>query len=67
MVGGGRGGEMVRSWDGASRELLLRRFAAFFDVVPHLPFHVRVDNWCLNVNPHVRMVRCDNSNIEVVR
>ena len=58
---------MFRCWYVASRELLLGRFEAFFGVVPHLPFHVRVGNWCLNVNPHVRAVRCDKSNIEVVR
>ena len=46
-------GDMVRSWYVASRELLLRRFEAFFGVVPQLPFNVRVDNLCLNVNPHV--------------
>ena len=65
--GGGSGREIFRCWDVARRELLLRRFEAFFGVVPHLPFHVRVDNWCLNVNPHVRLVRCENSKIEVVR
>ena len=52
---------MVKCCYVASRQLLPRRFEAFFRVVPHLPFHVRLDNWFLNVNPHVRVVRCDIS------
>ena len=47
---------MVRCWDVASRELLQRRFEAFFGVVPPLPFNIRVDNWCLNVNPYVSVM-----------
>ena len=54
--GGWSGGQMVRCWDVASRELLQRRFEAFFGVVPPLPFNIRVDNWCLNVNPYVSVM-----------
>ena len=53
---GGSGGEMVRCWYVASRELLVRRFDAVFCAVPHLPFNVRVGYCCLIVN-HVRVVR----------
>ena len=65
--GGGSVGEMPLCWDVVSCEIILLRFEAFFGVVPHLPFHVKVDNWLLNLTPHDRVVRSDNSKIEVVR
>ena len=59
---------MVGCWYIARRELLRRRFEAFFGVVPHLPFKVRVDNWCMNVNPHgsVEVGQLEHRGCEIV-
>ena len=66
IAGGGSVGEIAQCWEVASCEIIMLGFEVFFDSVTHLAFNVRVGYWCLNVNAHVTVVRCDNSKIEVV-
>ena len=62
------GGEMVRCSDVASGEIIVLRLVVFFvQYVTHLPFHVRVINCWWIEDHYFRMVKCDNSKIEVVR
>ena len=62
------GGEMARCSDVASREIIVLRLVVFFGLyVTHLKFHIRVINCWWIEDHYIRMVRCDNSKIEVVR